>query len=558
MAAFSRVLMSVITSIAGLALLLVFLILFHLGGITWEFSQLTGALVGGSLTLFAALYPMEADEKVEPWLQRERQGWIFVGCGLIMWGLGECVWRYYVLTNQSPFPSFADLGYSSLPPLVFIGLLLQPFSGSDRNRRMLVLDSMIAMGSMLSIGWYLLLGSLALASSEDQLAKFLGLYYPVSDIALLSCIVFLLLRSQNVRYQARARRIGLLIVGIGLGLFATSDFIFNIQQNAGTYVDGTWIDLGWPLGLLTMSVGAYVRRFLPLASTEANKQQEQRRVIHMSFGPAQSLTYLLVAVLFAVLSLNIFSSSKDQIALRPVLLLATITVVALVVVRQILTILDNDRLAQRQSEALERIESANQLIEQQSEMIARRNIELERGIQHLKDVHARISNGHLQARARLIEGDLLPLAGSLNLMAERLQRLGQADEYATRLSKALSELAQAFERYKTGRPFVLPSVCNTFPEIKHLLAAIGFNSMPGMSQPGLPQNGGPSSHATSGTLFPTSSSSPSSPSSPKLVPSYGEIPPLEKPKSSSPTRPGKRRQVDPMTPLPRVYHLQSE
>ena len=96
-----------------------FFILFHLGGITWEFSQLTGAFVGGSLTLFAALDPIEPDEKVEPWLQRERQGWIFVGCGLIMWGLGECVWRYYVLTNQSPFPSFADIGYSSLSPLVF-------------------------------------------------------------------------------------------------------------------------------------------------------------------------------------------------------------------------------------------------------------------------------------------------------------------------------------------------------------------------------------------------------------------------------------------------------
>lgn len=555
MAAFSRAL---IASVVGLAVLLVFFILFHLGGITWEFSQLTGAFVGGSLTLFAALRPMGADEKVEPWLQRERQGWIFVGCGAIMWGLGECIWRYYVLTNQSPFPSFADIGYSSLPPLVFIGLLLQPFADFDRKRRLLVLDSMIAMGSMLAIGWYLLLGSLALASSEDQLAKFLGLYYPVSDIALLSCIVFLLLRSQNIRYQVRARRIGLLIVGIGLALFATSDFIFNIQQNAGTYVDGTWIDLGWPLGIMTIGVGAYVRRFLPLASTEAGKQKKQRHERQLSFGPAQSVTYMLVAILFTVLSLNIFSSSKDQIALRPVLLLATIAVVALVVARQIVTIMDNDRLAQRQSEALERIESANQMIEKQSEMITRRNAELERGIMHLKDVHARIANGHLQSRAMIVEGDLLPLAGSLNLMAERLQRLGQADDYATRLSKALAELSQAFERYKTGKPFVLPPACSTFPEIKRLLTSTGFNGTPGASLHGTTQNFGPlPQNASLPNQANTSRTMPHTPL-PDPASSAGETPLLDKPKSLRPTRLDKNRSADPITPQPRVYRLLPE
>lgn len=547
MHSFSR---SLIASVTGVAVILIFFILFHFGGITWEFSQLTGAFVGGSLTLFAALKTMHEDEQVESWLQHEQQGWILIGCSSIMWGLGECVWRYYVLTNQSPFPSFADIGYSSLPPLLFIGLLLQPLFDSGRKRRMLVLDSMIAMGSMLAIGWYLLLGSLALASSENQLAKFLGLYYPVSDIALLSCIVFLLLRSQNVRYQARARRIGLLIMGIGLCLFATSDFIFNIQQNAGTYVDGTWIDLGWPLGLMTIGVGAYVRRFLPLASTETGRQQKQQREKHISFGPAQSVTYMLVAVLFSVLSLNIFSTSKGQIALRPVLLLATMGVVALVVVRQILTILDNDRLAQRQSETLERIEYANQLIELQSAMIARRNAELEHGIQHLKEIHAHIANGNLRARAYIVEGDLVPLAGSLNLMAERLQRLGEADEYATKLSKALTELAQSFERYKTGRPFVLPPSCAAFHEIKHLLAAISLNATPTMPHSRLTQNGGLLGPTTGGLLPPGPSL--------ELITSTRETPPLNQPKSSPPARPGKNQSANPIMPQPKAYRLLSE
>src|SRR5207237_10747083 len=118
-----------------------------------------------------------------------------------------------------------------------------------------------------------LLGSLAQAPGEANLAKFLGIYYPVSDTALLSCVVFLLLRGQGSIYKVRARRISLLVVGLGLCFFVTSDFIFNIQQNAGTYVEATWIDLGWPLGMMTIGVAAYLRRFLPATPAEVLEQR---------------------------------------------------------------------------------------------------------------------------------------------------------------------------------------------------------------------------------------------------------------------------------------------
>jgi hypothetical protein len=195
-------------------------------------------------------------------------------------------------------------------------------------------------------------------------------------------------------------------------------------------------------------------------------------------------------------------------------------------------------------------------------MITRRNAELERGIMHLKDVHARIANGHLQSRAMIIEGDLVPLAGSLNLMAERLQRLGQADEYANRLSKALGELAQALERYKTGKPFVLPPACSTFPEIKRLLAAAGFNGMPGSSLYGLTQMAGPSSQALNSGPLPQNASqtitSGPLPPMPSSGPVSAETPLLDKPNSLRSVRFSKNRSIDPFTPPPRPYRLLPE
>lgn len=453
--------------------LIMLFVLFHIGGILWEFSQLAGAIVGGTITLIAVNKPVREDETVEPWLGRERAAWILIGYGCLMWGFGESFWRYFILTGQSPFPSVADIGYSSLPPLIFAGMLLQPSSGSGRARLLLLLDSVISMGALLAIAWYLLLGSLSMQSVENPLAKFLGLYYPTTDIALLSCVVFLLLRGQSRIYQSRSRRIGFMVVGIGLCFFATSDFIFNVQQSMGTYVEGTWVDIGWPLGMVTIGLAAYLRRFLPSTDDDAIEQRLQHGRERGKLGMEKLLPYVLLGILFVVLVINAFSTDRSQTSIRPVLLLATIAVVGLVVLRQILTLQENERLTRRQADALRRLELANQRIEEQSRMIAERNESLERGVIHLKDVQARLANGNLRVRARLNNDELMPLAAGLNLMAERLMRLEQSDIYAKRLSKALSDLSGAIERYRMGGPFIVPMSCKDFAEINHLLLVMG-------------------------------------------------------------------------------------
>ena len=197
-----------IAAVIGLEALIAAFMLFHLGGSAWRFAQLAGALIGGTIALISINRTYRNQENTEPLIRRERLAWTLVGCGLIAWGLGEGVWRYYILTNHNPFPSYADIGYASLPPLIFAGMLLQPTSGSARKRLFLLLDSIISMTSMFAIGWYVLLGDLALHSTvEDPLAKFLGLYYPTTDVALLSCVVIILLRGQGRLYQATARRV---------------------------------------------------------------------------------------------------------------------------------------------------------------------------------------------------------------------------------------------------------------------------------------------------------------------------------------------------------------
>lgn len=472
MRSFSRYFIGVVI---GLEALMAFFMLFHLGGMAWRFSQLAGAITGGMIALISVNIPRRSGENTEPFIKREKLAWTLIGCGLIAWGLGESVWRYNILTHQTLFPSYADIGYCSFPLFIFAGMLLQPTSGSLSKRLLTLIDSFISMGALLAIGWYLLLGRLALASPvETPLAKFLGLYYPTTDVALLSCVVILLLRGRGRPYQATARRVSLLVVGAGLCFFATSDFAFNLLQNAGTYVEGTWVDLGWPLGLTTIGLAAYLRRFLPLTVEEQIEQRLLKQTQNITFRPEQLLPYLLLTILFVMLALNVFSPNARQRDILPLLLVATIVVVGLVVARQVLTSLDNERLARRQADALEQLKIANRRVEDQARLITERNAALEIGIAHLKDVQARLANGNLRARARLSGGELFPLAAGLNLMADRLARLEQAEAYTQRLTRALAELSIAIERYRLGGPFIIPASCQAFPEINRLLLVTGL------------------------------------------------------------------------------------
>jgi hypothetical protein len=476
-----------IIAMAIIAAIMIMILGFHWFGpavLKWGlYSQLFGAILGGIVAIVSVNIPIRFGEEAEPWLGNERLAWTLLGAGSIMWGIGECIYRYLLAHNLPNFPALSDVGYSSLPPLMFIGLLLQPSSGPGRARLLVILDSLISMGSILAIAWFLLLGSMAAAPGEANLAKFLGLYYPITDMALLSCVIFLITRGQGRVYQANARRLSLLLIGIGLCVFAVSDFNYNIQNNMGTYIDGTWADLGWPLGLMIIGLAAHLRRFIPATSGDLVEERIRHREESVTFGPAQLLPYVLLGALFLVLVINVLSNDPTQIWNRPVLLVATLCVVTLVVIRQLNTQLENERLSRKQSSSLERLAMANARVEEQARLIADHNANLEDGIGHLKEIQAQLANGNLRARARISSGNLVSLAGSLNLMADRLLRFEQVDNYAQKLTRALNDLSRAFDQYRNSGKFALPPSCSEFPEIQRLLISMGMKYSQPASNP---------------------------------------------------------------------------
>ena len=144
----------------------------------------------------------------------------------------------------------------------------------------------------------------------------------------------------------------------------------------------------------TVGIAAAVRRFLPVLPRERQGTGQDDVLMKSRLGLGNLTIYGLVGLLFCVLCINIFSTGKAQIQQRPVLLISVLIIVALVVTRQIATILENYRLVSRQATVLQQLEQANQRLEEQRRMITRRHIDLEQGITHLKEVHAQLANGN--------------------------------------------------------------------------------------------------------------------------------------------------------------------
>jgi hypothetical protein len=269
-----------------------------------------------------------------------------MGIGVVAWGSGEAIWR------------------SSVTPGRFVSLLLE-LSFDARSRRFaFLMESFIFMGTFWSIAWYHGLGNLAQTTTGMRLAKVLILYYPASDTILLSYSLFLLLHGSEERDRSLRWRASQLVAGVGLSVFVVADFLFHLQQQAGTAVASPWIDLGRFLGLITIGIAACVGRF-PRERGERQQRRSEEDLRNHLLNPLRGIFYSSLVWLFVGAIQNIVARDSLQQAIRPVLLLSALTVFGLVMVRQlalierqIVTIREHMRVAQQQAKALEHLAQA--------------------------------------------------------------------------------------------------------------------------------------------------------------------------------------------------------
>jgi diguanylate cyclase (GGDEF)-like protein/PAS domain S-box-containing protein len=259
---------------------------------------------------------------------RARTAWALISVSAFSWGSGEVAWSYYELLQgrQVPFPSFADLGYLLAVPLAIAGVLCFPSAPSKATSLVrTILDGLLIAGSLFIVSWSTTLGAVYRAGTGDIVGDLIGLAYPAGDVVIGTMVIILASRAE------RLTRLPLFLLAGGLvaNLLADSGFAYLTTTNQ--YGAGSVVDVGWAAGYLLMAIAAVSALSIPVVAAETSRT------------PAAPGWWGLLLPYAPVMAAGIVAAIAEAQPgeLDPVIFWSLIAIIALVVVRQFLTLSDN-------------------------------------------------------------------------------------------------------------------------------------------------------------------------------------------------------------------------
>src|SRR5215211_104776 len=294
---------------------------------------------------------------------------VLLGLGIISWVLGQMLFTFYewALRQPPPLPSLADVGYLSVYPFFLLGILLlpgRPVPVASRTR--IALDGLMIMTAAVTFSWYFILGPVMQQGTETTLAKAVATAYPLAGIVMIACLIILASRPEEHTLRPTVR---LLAVGLTLVVIADSNFAYWSLHDA--YATGTLPDVGWSLGYMLVALGAFAARLAPTREATPDEPGDTPRTT--SPLPEQRVWPSLLPFVFVpavgVLVVYAWRTSAGSSSLALGVYLGGAVLIGLVLVRQVLTIVENARLYNRLQRTYRQVEQKNdQLVRSQREL----------------------------------------------------------------------------------------------------------------------------------------------------------------------------------------------
>lgn len=241
---------------------------------------------------------------------------------VLIWSAAQGLWTLYGLTldHVYPFPSLADAGFIGYSLPAAIALFMFPrFRSSGVALLRTLLDASVIAAAVLYVSWATVLGPVYKTADQDFLEHLTGVAYPIVDVVLVSLVLVLTMRSAP---EDRSRW---LCLGGGLLVLAFTDSTYvKLTFDGVTGLTGTALAAGWVTAFLLIGLAPLVPRGV--------RRRGDRRIYSLAL---ELLPYV------PVLGAALVSPGRLRTETDPFLLVTGLVVLALVIVRQVVIILQN-------------------------------------------------------------------------------------------------------------------------------------------------------------------------------------------------------------------------
>lgn len=271
--------------------------------------------------------------------RRHRPFWILLWLGCISYSIAELIWLCYetVFDIELPFPGYPDLFYVLqvlFYMLAFFYKLKRDKGGLPMIR--LVLDIAIVMTVLSTLSWHFLMRSMLALTGITHIAPdtMLSTGYALGDLVLLGGAASLYL--SNVR--TLSNRV-VLYLCLGLLVQVIGDTMFLYMVTLHNYSSGSLADPLFITGLLFVGF-AGIAHAAEIENPFAKKNNgSSRSDIPKLNIPQLILPYIGIAALFIFMIINAEG--------RYMMMVGTGLAIVLVMIRQVMIILENHRLARK-------------------------------------------------------------------------------------------------------------------------------------------------------------------------------------------------------------------
>jgi diguanylate cyclase (GGDEF)-like protein len=251
-------------------------------------------------------------------VRAERSAWFFIGLALLATTVGDILFDFWYGGNP-PFPSAADVAYLLFYPLLYVGIVLLLRRRVSTFSASLWLDGLVAAAAAGALAASVLVEVVVNSTHGSRLVVLTNMAYPIGDVLLLALLVFVF----SVTRWRPGRAWALIAAGL---LFNTvGDGLFLYATAVGSYREGTYLDLAWPLSLVLVSLAAW-----QLSGRVARVQLQDRALLGTPIVCGLVATGVLVAA--------------SQWPVHPIALVLAAATIVLVLARTALSFWENAQL----------------------------------------------------------------------------------------------------------------------------------------------------------------------------------------------------------------------